>query len=116
MSEKKMNGQFKVFVDDNYHYMDESERYAVGSYDSLEEAVDKCRELTIKSLNDLYEKGITPDNLKSQWCLFGEDPFIVGGRDGGRGAVPFSARKFVSTELCKEIIDSIDHIIAKPEA
>jgi len=45
MSDNKMNGQFKIFVDDNYHYMDKSERYEVGSYDSLEEAVNKCREL-----------------------------------------------------------------------
>lgn len=112
MSDNKMNGQFKIFVDDNYHYMDKSERYEVGSYDSLEEAVNKCRELTIRSLKDLYEKGITPEKLKTQWLMFGEDPYVF----GGHGAVPFSARKFISTELCKEIIDSIDNVIAKPEA
>ena len=103
MSDKKKSDQYKVFIDDNYHYMDESERYAAGSYDSLEEAVTKCKELTIKSLRDLYEKGITPEKLKAQWSMFGEDPYVFGG-DGG---VPFSARKFVSTELCKEIIDSL---------
>ncbi len=107
-----MNCQFNVFGSDNYHYMDKSERYAVGSYDSLEEAVNKCRELTIKSLRDLYEKGITPEKLKTQWLMFGEDPYVF----GGDGAVPFSARKFISTELCKGIIDSIDNVIAKPEA
>jgi len=74
MSDNKMNGQFKIFVDDNYHYMDKSERYSVGSYDSLEEAVNKCKEITIKSLKDLYEKGITPETLSAQWAMFGEDP------------------------------------------
>ena len=103
-----MNGQFKIFVDDNYHYMDESERYAAGSYDSLDEAVNKCKELTIKSLENLYEKGITPEKLQIQWSMFGEDPYVF----GGCGAVPFSARRFVSTELCKEIIDSIENAIA----
>jgi hypothetical protein len=39
--------------------------------------------------------------------MFGEDPYVF----GGRGAVPFSARKFVSTELCKEIINSIENAI-----
>jgi hypothetical protein len=107
-----MNGQFKIFVDDNYHYMDESERYAVGSYDSLEEAVSKCEEITIRSLRDLYENGITPETLRSQWAMFGEDPYVF----GGDGAVPFSARKFISTELCEEIIDSIESALAKPEA
>jgi hypothetical protein len=111
MSDKKMNGQFKIFVDDNYHYMDKSERYAAGSYDSLEDAVNNCKELTIRSLKDLYEKGITPEKLNTQWLMFGEDPYVF----GGDGAVPFSARKFVSIELCKEIIDSIDNVIAKPE-
>ena len=27
---------YKVFVDDNFHYMDESERYALGEYATLE--------------------------------------------------------------------------------
>ena len=112
MSDKKTKGRYEVFVDDNYHYMDESERYSVGSYDSLEEAVSRCKELTINSLKDLYEKGITPEKLQTQWAMFGEDPYVF----GGDGAVPFSARKFISTELCKEIIDSIDNVIAKPEA
>jgi hypothetical protein len=103
-----MNGQFKIFVDDNFHYMDESERYAAGSYNSLEEAIGQCKELTIKSLKDLYEKGITPEKLQTQWLMFGEDPYVF----GGSGAVPFSARKFVSIELCKEIIDSIENVIA----
>ena len=102
MSEKKMNENFKVIVDDNYHYMDESERYTVGSYASLEEALDKCKELTVKSLKHFYEKGITPDKLKAQWLMFGEDPYIV----GGDASVPFSARKFITTELCQLIINS----------
>ena len=111
MCQKKQGNKYKVCVDDNYHYMDTSERYSVGSYDSLEEAVDKCKEITIKSLRDHYEKGITPDALSAQWSMFGEDPYVF----GGTGAVPFSARKFVTTELCEEIIDSIESAAAKPD-
>jgi hypothetical protein len=66
MSEKKMNENFKVIVDDN------------------------------------YEEGITPEKLSAQWAMFGEDPYIF----TGKGSVPFSARKFVTTELCQLIIDS----------
>ncbi len=102
MSEKKMNEKFKVIIDDNYHYGDESERYTVGSYASLEEALDKCKEITLESLKHFYEKGISPEKLSAQWSMFGEDPYIV----GGDTSVPFSARKFITTELCQRIIDS----------
>jgi hypothetical protein len=97
-----MTKKYKVHVDDNFHYMDEGERYALGSYDSLEEAIEKCKEITISSIRDLWEEGISPDELCAQWSMFGEDPFII----GVDGPVPFSARKFVSAKLCKAIIDS----------
>ena len=99
-----MSGQFKVKVDDNYNYMDESARYDAGTYDSLEEAIEKCKEITIESLKYVYEEGIDAATLKAQWSLFGEDPFVF----GGEGRVPFSARAFISSELCQEIIDAIE--------
>lgn len=97
-----MTKKHRVFIDDNYHYMDEDERSAAGSYESLEEALDKCKEITIRSLEDLYEEGITPEKLSAQWSMFGEDPFIV----GADGPVPFSARKFITADLCETIIES----------
>lgn len=102
MSDNKITEKYKVYIDDNYHYTDQSKRSAVGSYHSLEEAVEKCKEITIESLGHLFEEGITPENLSAQWSLFGDDPFIV----GGHGSVPFSARKFITTELCESIIRS----------
>lgn len=101
MSENKMSEKYKVFVDDNYHYMDEGERIPFSSYNSLQEALDKCKEITISSLEYLFEKDITPDQLRAQWSMFGEDPFIF----GGDGPVPFSARKLITTELCEVIIE-----------
>ena len=106
-----MNEKFKVIVDDNYHHASESDRYTVGSFASLEEALDKCKEITVKSLEHFYEEGITPEKLSAQWAMFGEDPYIF----TGKGSVPFSARKFVSTELCREIIDSIENVVANPD-
>ena len=98
-----MNKKYEVFIDDNFHYADEDERIAAGSYASLEEAIERCKEITIRSLKDLYEEEITPERLSAQWTMFGNDPFIV----GGDGPVPFSAREFITTELCKAIIASI---------
>jgi len=100
-----MSAKYKVCVDDNYHYMDESERYTAGSYNSPEKALKKCKKLTIRSLEDLCEKEITPEKLSAQWSMFGEDPFIV----GGDGSVLFSAREYVTPELCKAVIDSRKH-------
>lgn len=112
MSEKKMNGKFKVIVDDNYHFGVIGKRNAVASYDSLEEAVDKCKEITVESLKHMYEEGIAAEDLSAQWSMFGDDPYVF----GGKGSVPFSARKFITTELCREIIDSIENGTTKPEA
>lgn len=97
-----MNEEFKVMVDDNYHSGGDSDRYSAGTYGSLEEAVDKCKEITVKSLEHHYEEGISPEKLSAQWAMFGEDPYVY----TGKGLVPFSARKFVTTELCQQIIDS----------
>ncbi|HEX4077749.1 MAG TPA: hypothetical protein VHX61_02590 [Rhizomicrobium sp.] len=34
---------YTVFVDDNYHYMDASERYTLGEFETLKAAVDACK-------------------------------------------------------------------------
>lgn len=99
-----MNKKYTVKVDDNFHYMDESERYDDGSYATLEEAIKRCEEITIESLKNFYEKGIDPGKLMAQWAMFGEDPFII----GGTGKPPFSAREFISEELCSRIIKEIE--------
>lgn len=96
-----MKRKYQVYIDDNYNYMDESARVSAGSYASLEEALVKCKKITVESLEHFYEEGISPENLSAQWALFGEDPFIRGVDE----RVPFSARKFITIELCKSIID-----------
>ncbi len=98
-----MKDKYIVKVDDNFHYMDESERYTAGSYDTLEEAIEKCKKITIENLEGLYEKDIKPNKLLSQWGFFGEDPFIISPSES-KIKIPFSARKFITTKLCKEII------------
>lgn len=61
-----MKDKYTVKVDDNYHHMDESERYTAGTYGTLEEAVNKCKEITVESLRGFYEKGISPDKFRAQ--------------------------------------------------
>ena len=72
MTEKsKAQVRYEVFVDDNFHYQDESERYKHGEYDTYEEAVEAC-----KKLLHLHEKGQTASELYHSYTSFGEDPFI----------------------------------------
>ncbi len=99
-----MEKKYSVKVDDNFHYMDESERYDAGSYSSLEEAIAKCKAITLQSLKECYERGMDADQLKAQWLAFGEDPFVL----GEAGKPPFSAREFVSQELCNSVITEIE--------
>lgn len=94
-----MNKKYIVKVDDNFHYMDESERYDGGSYSSLEEAIKRCEEITTESLKGFYKKGTSADELKAKWLMFGEDPFVI-----GADKVPFSAREYLSEDLCSKII------------
>jgi len=88
------NKQFQVFVDDNFHYMDEGYRYKAGEYDTLEEAIDICKSITESSMNDAYRPGINAKDLIESYRCFGEDPWIWTGKPG----VCFSAWTYVENE------------------
>ena len=97
--------RFMVKVDDNFHSGDGGGGYAVCSYSDLEGAIEMCEWLTIKSLKGFYEKGMDAGKLSAQWAMFGEDPYIIGGT-GGKPR--FSARQFISAELCSKIIEEME--------
>ncbi len=99
-----MDKEYSVKVDDNYHSMDESERYDDASYPTLGQAIERCKAITMASLKACYEKGIDANKLHAQWLMFGDDPFIV----GAEGKPPFSAREFVTEELCRGVIAEIE--------
>ena len=92
--------KYRVFVDDNFHYMDESERYQLGEFGTLEAAVDACKKVVDEFLVSNLRPGMTADELITQYALFGEDPFIL----TGDGSVPFSAREYAAErvgEICQ---------------
>ncbi len=90
--------KFTLHIDDNYHYMDESERVKVGEFDSLDEATAEAKRIVDRSLADVYEKGMSAERLNASYLMFGEDPFIV----GGPPASGFSAREYARGR-CDEI-------------
>ena len=77
MTEKsKSTVRFEVFVDDNFHYQDESERYKYGEYETYEKAVEVCKEIVDGELLHLYEQEKSAAELYFSYTSFGEDPFI----------------------------------------
>jgi hypothetical protein len=83
-----------VKVDDNFHYMDEDERYELATFATLDEALAACRKLVDDWLADNHKPGMTAAQLYELYCGFGEDPFIVAPNEPSLG-VPFSARDYV---------------------
>ena len=94
--------KYKVFIDDNFHYMDESHRYKLGEYNTLEKAIKACKKIVDEFLHENYKSGMTIDELSAQYVLYGEDPFIIGTDEN----VPFRARDYASMKA-KEICQSV---------
>ncbi len=68
---------YTVYVDDNFNYMDESERYKLGEFETAEAAVAAAKRIVDEYLASAYEPGMTPAELNHSYVCFGEDPFIV---------------------------------------
>ena len=90
---------YRVIVDDNYHYMDESERYLHGEFATLEAAVAAARQIVDDYLESAYKAGMGGDELMASYAMFGEDPFITAPDATG---VLFSARDY-ARQRCNEI-------------
>jgi hypothetical protein len=96
--------KYKVLVDDNFHYMDESERYSQGEYEIYEEAVSGAKKIVDEFLNSNYKFGMTAGDLYDHYQSFGDDPSIVPSNNGCR----FSAWNYAKQrcqEICKPEID-----------
>lgn len=98
--------KYRVMVDDNFHYMDESERYCAGEFSSGEEALREAKKILTDSLRSMREGAKNPSDPKEiyeRYIFFGEDPFIVGGDE----KVNFSAWTYAkekAPEICREPI------------
>ena len=89
---------FEIFVDDNFHYQDESGRYKFGEYDTYERAVEVCKEIVEGELLHLCEQGKSAAELYSSYTSFGKDPYIKPGLPEER----FSAWDY-ARQRCEEI-------------
>ena len=68
---------YTVYVDDNFHYMDESERYKLGDFETAEAAVAAAKQIVDEYLASAHQSAMTAAELNHSYVCFGEDPFIV---------------------------------------
>jgi len=62
-------------VDDNFHYMDEDERYRLSEFDDCTSAAEACRRIVDEFLATANHD-CTSAELYHQYVSFGEDPWI----------------------------------------
>ena len=53
--------KYQLYVDDNFHYQDESERYLAGEYDTLEEALAAAKGIVDEFSQKEYRPGMTAE-------------------------------------------------------
>lgn len=99
---------YKVMIDDNFHYMDESERITHGEFATLEAAIDVCKAIVDECLKHGYTPGMSAAELYQHYIGFGEDPWV----SGAAGGVPFSAWTYAKGR-CAEICGVADSSAGK---
>jgi hypothetical protein len=75
---EKSDEKFTVYVDDNFHYQEEDERYVAGECDKYEEALTLCKNIVDQFLDDAINQSgpKNADALYKYYMDFGPDPFI----------------------------------------
>jgi hypothetical protein len=66
--------KYTVYVDDNFHHGDESERYTLGEFRDRDAAVAACRKIVDEFLEENLGKF---DDVMATYLMFGDDPFII---------------------------------------
>lgn len=84
--------RYTVRILDNFHFMDESEEYNSGTFNTYEEAVSKCKAILDDFLESAYRPGDTAEQLYGTYVHYGETPIIWGPESGS----------FDSNEYAKE--------------
>lgn len=87
-----------VRVEENSHYMDETERYTLGEFTDAGLAIGAAKSLVDEDLNSLYRAGMTVEQLYMHYISFGHDAYIISEDESCK----FSARDY-AVERCHEI-------------
>jgi hypothetical protein len=89
---------FDVYVGDNFHYQEESEKYKKREYSSYEEALAAAQAIVDQFLQDNVDKHDSAEALLSSYKSYGDDPYILGEPKSHQ----FSAWKYAK-EQCQRL-------------
>ena len=90
--------KYQVLVDDNFHHLDEKERFELGRFATAQAAVDAARRVVDDYLRSALQPGMRADQLFAAFALFGRDPFVVGAGE----EVAFSSFEY-ARERCRAL-------------
>ena len=93
--------KYSVYVDDNFHYMEEEERYKLGDFATLDEAIAACKRLVDAFLKDETTRDSPAAERYQQYTNFGPDPFIVSD-DPAAAEQRFSAWSYAEKRCAEE--------------
>ncbi len=74
--------KYTVRILDNFHFMDQSEEYNSGTFDTHKAAVDKCKRIIDEFLESAYRADETAEGLYATYIMYGETPIILGPDSG----------------------------------
>ena len=96
--------KFHLRVYDNFHYMDESEAYNHGHYETYEDALIAAKTIVDELFEHNCKSVVTAEYLLGQYYLYGEDPIILPNEHGEHES--FSARTYANSsavEICRKL-------------
>ena len=95
---------YRVLINDNAHYMDESERADHGVFCDADGAIAACKEIVDDELNTMWKPGTTAKELYELYVAFWPDPFVMSLNPNDPGA-EFSAWTYAK-KRCKDLVSS----------
>lgn len=96
---------YEVYVDDNFHFMDEDERYKKGEYETEDEAIAVMKAIVDECIIPAYNANptVSAESLYNGYTMFGDDPFC-----------PMS--RFSSWDYAKELCNDLCRVQPKQQA
>lgn len=67
---------YTVYVDDNFHYMDQDARFTLGQFATYAEALHAAKKIVDDFLVQNHTSGMSASELYGCYTAFGDDPFI----------------------------------------
>jgi hypothetical protein len=73
----KFGHRYSVYVDDNFHYQDEADRYKLGDFPTYNEAVTACKNMVDQFLKENSSAEKSAKERYEHYTSFGPDPHVM---------------------------------------